>query len=288
MKLTLRCTVWFAIYWLCLSACTPIPQDPIHEPITAAAVTRGLDLTHGLAACGSCHGAAAKPLAPLTGERTWFDLYGAVKAANLTPIALARYTTQELVRIVRGSIRPDESELSPDVHRGYEWMSDEDLVSIISYLRSLPAAGEVTEHRELDSLTRNTKGFFETRREVRGYVPAISKAQPLAYGKYLVDAVARCGFCHTTPAGYFTDSNYLAGGRTIRTDKGEKLSPALLNSQVYGIGDWSAEQIVNFLQTGMTPDKRMVDSDFCPIDFFARGNRSELEAIARYLKSLKS
>lgn len=267
--------------------CTSIPVDPIHEPITESAVKRGLSLVHGLAACGSCHAKGGVPVAALVGERTWFDVYGEVRASNLTQTGLNRYSTPELVRILRGNIRPDESMLSPDVHRGYEWMSDEDMISIVSYLRSLAPEGEIVEARNIDAIDRNTTGFFETRREVRGYVPAVSKAHPLAYGKYLVDAAARCGFCHTTPAGYFTDSNYLAGGRTIRTDKGEKIAPALLNSQVYGIGDWSAAEIVKFLRSGLTPDKRAVDSDFCPVAFFARAETEDLESIARYLKSLK-
>jgi mono/diheme cytochrome c family protein len=274
---------------LCASllSCASVPTDPIHEPVTPSAVKRGLELTQGLAACGSCHGMGGQPGAALVGDGTWFDVYGEVKASNLTPTGLSRYSTPELVRLMRGNIRPDESELSPDVHRGYEWMSDDDLVSIVSYLRSLPAAGEVVPARELDALARNTTGFFETRREVRGYVPAISKAYPLAYGKYLVDSVARCGFCHTTPAGYFTDSDYLGGGRTIRIAKGEKVSPALINSQVFGIGDWNANDIVAFLRTGMTPEKQAVDPDFCPVGFFARAPQEDLEAIARYLKSLK-
>ncbi|WKZ56572.1 MAG: hypothetical protein QY326_07530 [Bdellovibrionota bacterium] len=273
-----------------LVGCTNAPSDTLHDPLTPTVVEKGRYLTHTLAACGFCHGATAVPGAPLTGGRPYYDIYGEVTVPNLVPETgrSVDWTTFDLMRVIRGSRRPDDEVISPTAHRGYEWMSDDDAHAIVSYLRVLPRSGNPTERRSISFLDRNTVGFFAPpAREVRGYIPAITPQYQLEYGAYLVDHVARCVNCHNTPGTFFSSEEYLGGGGIVKTDAGEKAAPGITSDMVTGVGGWSDAQIVAYLRTGVAPDGRQVDQRFCPTAFYARAEDQDLEAIAAHLKRVR-
>ncbi len=192
-----------------------------------------------------------------------------------------------LVRAVRHSFREEGSGFSPYFHRGFEWLSDTDAMSISAYLQTLPAVDNHVDRREVGFLTRNTIGIFKaTAKDVPGFVPEISKKETLKYGEYLVDNVARCGRCHNSPGGLLQREGYLTGGMDITVDGTVKVAPELLGVGEFGIGTWNEDNIISYLRTGRTPDQREVDSTFCPIPFYRMANNEDLTAIAKYLKSL--
>ena len=59
--------------------------EPLAIPMSKESIERGRLLFHGLAACGFCHGAKVDPNSIPSGGRSFFDIYGEVKASNLTP-----------------------------------------------------------------------------------------------------------------------------------------------------------------------------------------------------------
>lgn len=79
---------------------------------------------------------------------------------------------------------------------------------------------------------------------------------------------------------------YLEGGRTISSDLGEKVAPAINGSRVYGLGEWTEAQIVAYLKTGIGPDGSVSDSKFCPTGFYRNASDEDLTAIARYLRTV--
>lgn len=252
-------------------------------------VEHGKQLVKGLAACGACHGETASPQAILAGGRHITDQYGPVQVPNITPArtGIGDWQDKDIVRAIRASVSPSEQWLSAEAHRGYEWMADEDVLSIVAYLRSLPPIEKQVERRALSFVDRNTKGFFDSRNNVAGFIPSIDPKATQEYGQYLTDHVARCGGCHNSPASFLRDEEYLVGGKTIRIDQGEKVAPAITSSKVFGLGDWKEEAIVRYLKTGETPDGNVVDSAFCPVGFFRNAPESDLVAIARYLRTVQ-
>jgi mono/diheme cytochrome c family protein len=283
-------SVCFALLLISLLACSASEIEPLGEPHSAEYVEQGRLLVKGLAACGFCHGEKAHPDSPLSGGRKSYDFYGEVNAANLTPAksGIAGWSTMDIVRAIRASIAPDGSELSFDSHRGFEWLSDEDSLSIVAYLRSIPAVDNTVERRDVGAIQRNTKGLLESRGEVSGYVPGMDPKYPAQYGEYLVDHVARCIRCHNSPAGIIDAEQYLVGGRTITTEAGEKIAPGITSSKTYGIGEWTEDDIVAYLKTGITPRKDRSDPEFCPTGFYSRAPERDLRAIATYLKTVPS
>jgi mono/diheme cytochrome c family protein len=110
----------------------------------------------------------------------------------------------------------------------------------------------------------------------------------LARGKYLVE-FGGCNDCHTP--GYFLGkpdmSRYLSGsdvGLEI-PGAGVFVGPNLTPDKQTGLGDWSRDQIVAALQTGLRPDGRVL-SPIMPWPAFAKLTKADAGAIADYLLSL--
>lgn len=115
-----------------------------------ARIERGRYLMEGLMDCFSCHSdvdwkAPGAPVVPgRKGSGTIFpdeNLPFKVVAPNLTPDAeagLAKWTDDEIGRAIRNGIGRDGRVLFPVMpYMSYRALSDEDLASIIAYLRSL-------------------------------------------------------------------------------------------------------------------------------------------------------
>ena len=269
-----------------VAACSHTPQI-ITPDAPQENAARGRALVQGVAACGFCHGERADPLARLTGGRPSYDRYGEVVAPNLTRAqgALGDWEAADVTRAFRASVGKDGRELSSEVHRGYEWMADQDAFAIVAYLRTVSAVSTEVPRRNVSWLQRNTTGLFESRPSDVGFVPRVNEKFPAQYGYYLVHHVARCVNCHNGPVGFWGGEELLAGGRTIHTDAGERVAPPLRASKE-GLVDWTEEQVLTFLKTGLTPRGTRVDSKFCPTLFFSQGSADEQSAIVKYLKSL--
>lgn len=272
-----------------LSGCSSTPDEVVPDPVGDAYLIRGRTMVRGLAACGVCHGVAANPGSPLSGGREFLDGYGSVIAPNITshPDGIGRRTTQQLFALMRTGTTEGERTLSPLFHAGYEWLSDDDLLSIIAYLRSVPAVPGAHPVRELGTLERNTFGLFDEDKIVRGYVSSISPRYEREYGEYLVNHVARCSGCHSSLPTMLSAEVYLGGGQEIVRGGLAKIAPNVSSSPVFGIGSWSEEAIVNYLRTGNAPDGSRSDSAYCPTNFYALAPREDLQAIARYLRTVK-
>ena len=281
---------FIALLCLCLlllGCSDPARYTSLSVPMTTESIARGRTLFIGLGHCGFCHGEKGTPDSPPSGGRIFSDVYGDVAAPNLTPseTGLKRWTARDIMKVFREGTARKGRTLSNQVHVGAEWISDSDLIALVSYLRALPPVEKEVAARSLGFVERNTTGFFEGTKEVEGYVPTVNPKHAAEYGRYLTDHVARCGSCHSSPASLITSADYLAGGRIIKNDQGEKTAPGITNSETVGIGGWSESQIINYLKTGARPDNTKVDSNFCPVSFFKNAPDSDLQAIARYLKS---
>jgi len=286
MRITLTILA-LAFFVSCASPPDPIPLSAV-DPSYAK---RGEYLVKSVAACGFCHGKESVPDSSLSGGRRQVDGYGEAVALNLTPdeTGLKGWDLTTITKAIRNSLGKEDEGFSPAFHRGFEWMSDSDALSIAAYLQSLAPVKNNVERRSIGFLSRNTVGIFEaSAKEIHGYVPTVQKDNNLKYGEYLVNNVARCERCHNSPGSLLENERYLEGGSIVEVEGEKKSSPGLKAAGGFGLSSWSSKDIVAYLRTGRTPDKREVDTKFCPIPFYRLAATSELEAIAAYLKSLTS
>jgi mono/diheme cytochrome c family protein len=121
--------------------------------------------------------------------------------------------------------------------------------------------------------------------------PALSQTSrtEIARGKYLVD-FGGCIDCHTP--GYFfgkPDMAHALSGSEVGFEipgLGVFHGPNLTPDKETGLGNWSKAQIVTALQKGTRPDGRVL-APIMPWKAFAKLTKSDANAIAAYLKSLK-
>jgi len=125
----------------------PLPDD-VQASTDPAVIARGEYLAYGPAHCIECHGApdALSKLAdgqktPLSGGlRLTFGPLGAIYARNLTPdpeTGIRRYSDALVARMMRWAVRPDgRATIEPLMPFGN--MSRNDLIAIVSFLRSQP------------------------------------------------------------------------------------------------------------------------------------------------------
>lgn len=266
--------------------------DPILPPPpslnSGSASERGQELAKGFGACGFCHSMDGSPSSPLAGGRTMRDMYGDIQAPNITlaHAGIGDWSEADFKNALRANIRPDGSIIASQAHKGFEWIADSDIAAITVYLRSLPQSEQKIERRDVSSIERNTIGFFDTRLEVKGYIPAINPSFKAEFGQYLVDSVARCGSCHSKPDSLLTSEEYLAGGQEITFDGDQRVAPNITSSKSAGIGGWSESDIKRFLLSGRTPEGREVDSRFCPVRFYAQAPEEHINSVVAYLRSV--
>lgn len=136
-------------------------------------------------------------------------------------------------------------------------------------------------------------------------------------GKYLVDAVAACGYCHTPRAGADFDPNmYLAGHPStegyprhsgfsmmqqdifiLTSTKmtafsgpfGTSFASNLTPDKLTGLGEWTEKMFIDAMRTGKhqgNPDNRNIFPPM-PYKHYAQMTDADLKAIWAYLKTIK-
>jgi mono/diheme cytochrome c family protein len=110
----------------------------------------------------------------------------------------------------------------------------------------------------------------------------------LERGRYLV-RLGGCNDCHTP--GYFLgkpDMSQFLGGSEVGIEvpgMGTFVGPNLTPDKDTGLGNWTVEQIITAIQTGVRPDGRILGPPM-PWRAFAALTNDDAADIAFYLKSL--
>ena len=190
----------------------PAMRPPSTEKIEATPerLARGNYLTNHVADCLHCH---SDPLAdrfgvpPRPGTEGQggfpFDkklgVPGLVQAQNITPDpenGLGNWTDGEVIRAIREGVDRNGVALFPMMpYEEFRKMSDEDVKSIVVYLRTLKPIQHVIAKRRLDFPV----GWMikSAPKPVDGPIAMPDPARDsVAYGKYLV-SLAGCRVCHT-------------------------------------------------------------------------------------------
>lgn len=191
-------------------------------------IERGRYLVHGPAHCSNCHVATIEDMArsdagesiPMKGGLEFpLGPVGTLSMANLTPDAetgIGRYTDRQLFRLLRHGVKPDGTAtlwpLMPFQH-----MADDDLVAIVSYLRTLEPVYNPVPGPRYTMMGKAVRAVTPPFRPILGHTaPAIAPAEaPTAErGEYLARYVANCVGCHTahSPATMeFTGPDFAGG-----------------------------------------------------------------------------
>jgi len=261
---------------------------------TEARMLRGKYLVEAVNGCFGCHTDAdwSKPGAPpMAGKEgsghIWSDQdLPWLVAPNITPdkeTGAGNWSDDALARAIREGIGHDGRTLFPMMpYQSYRSMADEDLASIIVYLRSVPPVKNqlpVTKMPfPLNFLMHNVP------QPVTAAVPPPDQSNQVARGQYLVKMSA-CADCHTPQEkGQPIPGMDFAGGFLLHEPKGDVVS-ANITPAASGIGYYNEATFIQAMRTGKVGARPLHYS--MPFYFFGKMSDEDLKAMFAYLKTLK-
>jgi mono/diheme cytochrome c family protein len=222
---------------------------------------------------------------PLSGGVKFALPVGDIYGKNITPdreTGIGKRTDAELARILRYGVHADGTAVFDFMP--FHDMTDDDLVSVISYLRSTsPVRNKVPDH-DPNLVGNIVKAFLVKPVGPTGPVArSIAQDTSAAYGKYLAVSIANCQNCHTKReiSGELTGELFAGGGK-FEEKGGTFISPNLTPHATGRINGWSEEVFINRFRKG-----KVLPGTPMPWNSFARMSDDELKAIYRYLQTLK-
>ncbi len=276
----------------------PAPEVTVEK--TTAQIERGRYLANNVAVCIDCHSSrdwskfSAPPIAGTFGKGgEKFDqnmgFPGSYYAKNITPAGIGSWTDGEIFRAITSGVSKDGSALFPIMpHPLYGQLNEEDIKSVIAYLRTL----EPIENKVPESVSDFPMNFIiNTIPGKPKFQPIPPKTDQLAYGKYLITAAA-CVECHTPKdKGQNIAGMEFGGGMEFKFPTGEILrSPNITPDPKTGIGNWTREAFVNRFKMHATAEPASVPKGgfqtVMPWTMYAGMTEEDLGAIYTYLQSV--
>ena len=243
---------------------------------------RGTYLMKSIVDCGQCHTDSTPGAAELAGGKRFVDIAYTAYAPNITPdpeTGTGNWTDEEIIDAIREGKRPHGSTIGPPMPVGlYRFMSDDDARAIVAYLRSV----KPVHHAVHKSLYRIP--LPDSYGPPVGSVPAVSDADPVAYGHYLATALGHCMECHSTRGENGPDlvNSLGAGGIEFRGPWGVSVSA---NITPNGIGPYSDAELETIITKGIRPDGTKLLPPM-PVAAYANMKDKDVRAIIAYLRSL--
>jgi mono/diheme cytochrome c family protein len=275
-----------------------VPLPATRAVTDPAVIARGEYLVNGPAHCADCHSPdGAKEamfrgeLVPLTGGTGEITFLGDWTAPNLTPdsaTGLGTLSDGEIARSLRTGVNR-EGRIALPFKDTYADMAEEDLVAILSYLRSLKAEPGVAPRKDVNLLGKITLAYFL---EPYGpkHPPIRQRFAPdttVAYGDYVANVIGRCESCHTPrnlKTGEFLGAPF-SGGMPFKSRARPGMlyvSPNLTPDPETGVlTNWDEDTFVEVMKRGAA----FADSPM-PWGSYRRMTETDLRALYRYLHSL--
>ncbi|MEK7690989.1 MAG: cytochrome C [Bdellovibrionota bacterium] len=275
-----------------------VPRPDLKAVTDPVVIARGKYLVHGPAHCSQCHSGADRDHPELVHTT---PLHGGLEFAmgpiattygrNLTPdpeTGIGKISDGDLARTLRTGV-DHKGTLSFFMTAAASKPSDDDIVAIISYLRSLaPLQKQIAtgEWKPFGKILMSTTKLGPSREPAPAVAPP-AETVSIERGKYLAKNIMLCSGCHTPfDMGSFASVGPEASGSlpdpSHGKDEGMEFVAPNLTSDPSGItGKWSEDQFVLRLKKG-----RAYPSSIMPWEGFQATTETDLRSVYQYLKSL--
>lgn len=277
------------------------PALDLKVNITPERVKRGEYLANSVTLCVDCHSQrdwesyAGPPKAGTFGMggeifSKEFGFPGVFYSRNITPYALKDWTDGEIYRTITSGVDREGNALFPIMpFHLYTRLHDEDIHSIIAYLRTLPPIQNTIPERSVDFPFNLILRTLPVKKSPVEKIP--SKSDPVAYGAYITNAAA-CGECHTpVKDGQLIQDQLFSGGREFIMPGGTVTSSNLTPDDT-GLGNWTADQFVHTFkqyQDSTWKSPKLAPSDpntLMPWIMYSSMTEEDLRAVFAYLQTL--
>jgi cytochrome c553 len=253
-----------------------VPLPKIERSTDPAVIERGKHLAESVAGCaiGDCHGADLSG-----GKVTDIGPIGKMIAQNLTAAGIGgKYSDGEMARVILHGVKRDGTSVTMMPVSDFNWLPDDDVQAIISYVRSMPPVQKPERGFEVGVLgkvlDRQNKFPLDIARRVdhehRATAPLPEPTEK--YGRY----VARlCQGCH---------GEHFSGGPIPGAPPSIPIPPNLTPDDS-GIKAYAYEDFVKLLETGVKKSGQKLNP-FMPYEALSHMNDTERHALWAYLRTL--
>ena len=263
---------------------------------TPARIENGTKLASML--CRSCH--YNENTQKFTGrELTEAPQFGKIYSRNITRdsvVGIGNWSDADLIYFIRTGIMPDGQYVPPYMPKLVH-ISDEDLYSIIAFLRSDNHWVQPDNTRQPDSrpsfLTKFlvTIGAFKPFPYPSEKINGPDSSDQVKLGKYITLYQLECFTCHSKDFAkndYYNPEKspgFFGGGNELYDPEGKKiLSMNITMDPETGIGKWSEEDFIKAVKTGILPNGQPALRN--PMQPYTNLTDAEVKAIYSYLKTV--
>jgi mono/diheme cytochrome c family protein len=214
------------------------------------------------------------------------ELPGRVIAPNLTPdkeTGVGNWTDDMLSRAIREGIGHDGRALFPLMpYLNYRAMPDEDLASVIIYLRSLAPVKNSLPQTEIifpvKYLMRNAP------EPITAAVPPPDLSDSVKRGEFLV-RMASCADCHTPQEKGQPKRGFEFAGGLLFTTPEATVMASNITTDASGISYYDEGLFVQMIRTGKVKARTL--SPIMPWVFYREMTDEDLKAMYAYIRTLK-
>jgi mono/diheme cytochrome c family protein len=249
------------------------------------------ELVFWAAGCASCHAAedaTGQARLILSGGQRFASDFGTFVAPNISPDpthGIGDWTFPQFVTALQEGISPEgEHYYAAFPYPAYRLATRQDLADLWAFWQTLPASDQANQPHELGFpfSIRRTVGVWNLVNLNDDFVVTADLIPEAARGRYLAEALAHCGECHTprTALGGLDRAAWLTGAPN---PTGSGTIPPLTPDEL----SWSEAEIAAYLNDGFTPSFDSAGGHMVSVIH----NMSQLPAadrfaIAAYLKAL--
>ncbi len=251
------------------------------------------ELVFWAAGCASCHMAAeAKGAAELvlSGGQRFPSAFGTFVAPNISQDpehGIGKWSLLDLANAITRGVSPKGEHYYPALpYASYAKMEMQDVADLYAFMKTLPADPTPSQPHELafPFSMRETLGLWKLLFLSKDWVLPGNLTPTAARGRYIAEALAHCGECHTprNMLGGLDTSRWLGGAPNPSGDgKVPNITPDKLK--------WAAADIVQYLTTGFTPEFDVVGGHMAHVvENMGRLPESDRLAVAEYILAVPS
>jgi mono/diheme cytochrome c family protein len=269
------------------------------KPLAAAAVadlsgdaTRG-EQVFWAAGCASCHMAdkaeGAAQLVLSGGQRFPSD-FGTFIAPNISQdpeYGIGSWSLLDLANAITRGVSPEGEHYYPALpYASYAKMEVQDVADLYAFLKTLPADPTPSQPHQLGFpfSIRESIGLWKLLFLSNDWVLPGNLTPTAARGRYIAEAMAHCGECHTprNMLGGMDTAKWLGGAPN---PSGEGRIPNITPTKL----GWSAADIVQYLTTGFTPEYDSVGGHMVHVvENLAKLPETDRQAVAEYILAVPS
>ncbi len=262
--------------------------------VTPQRIERGMKLASML--CNNCH--YNDKTGKLTGRAMKeVEIFGDIRSLNITKHpdkGIGKWTDGELIVFIRTGVRPDGQYVPPYMVK-LPNLSDEDLNSIIAFLRS----DNVLVQPDETELPPTEPNFFAKFLANIAFKPFPMPTKPIAnpdttnvleWGKYLTLYQLECYSCHSKDFAtndFFEPEKsvgYFGGGNPMLDLEGKPIiTRNITPDKETGIGNWTEEQFMKAVRYGIREGKPALRYPMIP---YSQLTDSEAKAIYAFMKTV--